>query len=363
LKHRNDEPDGSFIQRKRISTNVHEIKLGNMQNAQYLGSMSIGEQGNTFKVIYDTGSANIFIDSKRCNDAGCKNHKQCDGSKFKTYKEIGDDLDVQFGTGELQGLINADEVYLGNVQVHGQNFAEIVHEIGSIFAQSGFDGIVGMAYPQMAAYGMHPVFDNVMQQSKLDNNMFSFFFDTHDGSTSSRLILGGVDETYYKGKLTFFPVTKKYYWSMRASKILVDGKEVEGVCQRGCTVVADTGTSLMTGPSRDLSILLDKLNVDQTCHGNTHLPKISFVMEHGVEDPYNPQGNEKVEFTLAGHEYLLAMEDNSGQYCAAAFMPLDVPEPDGPLWILGDVFLQKYYSVYDRDNDYVGFATANKGGV
>ena len=117
-----------------------------------------------------------------------------------------------------------------------------------------------MAYPNMAAYGMKPVFDTAITQGKLDNNMFSFYFDTHDGSTNSRLILGGVDESYYKGKLTFFPVIKKYYWSLRASKILVDGKEIDGVCNHGCTVVADTGTSLLTGPSEDLSILLSIIN-------------------------------------------------------------------------------------------------------
>lgn len=37
---------------------------------------------------------------------------------------------------------------------------------------------------------------------------------------------------------------------------------------------------------------------------------------------------------------------------------MDFPEPVGPLAILGDAFLRRYYSVYDLGNHAVGLAKA-----
>lgn len=65
------------------------------------------------------------------------------------------------------------------------------------------------------------------------------------------MILGGADESVYTGNLKYHKVTDEYYWTIRADNILVGGKDV-GVCSGGCNVIADTGTSLLTGPSDEL---------------------------------------------------------------------------------------------------------------
>merc|ERR1719414_670013 len=50
--------------------------------------------------------------------------------------------------------------------------------------------------------------------------------------------------------------------------------------------------------------------------------------------------------------------DKGSEGCEVSLMPLDVPPPNGPLFIFGDPFLRKFYTAYDRANAQVGFAAA-----
>jgi saccharopepsin len=66
-------------------------------------------------------------------------------------------------------------------------------------------------------------------------------------------------------------------------------------------------------------------------------------------------------FTLTGHNFTIGPYDYTLEVqgsCISAFMGMDFPEPVGPLAILGDAFLRKWYSVYDLGNGAVGLAKA-----
>jgi len=55
--------------------------------------------------------------------------------------------------------------------------------------------------------------------------------------------------------------------------------------------------------------------------------------------------------------------DKGSDGCEVSLMPLDVPPPNGPLFIFGDPFLRKYYTAYDRQTNQVGFAAARHDGT
>lgn len=288
------------------------IPLKNYKNTQYVGEISIGEPGQVIPVIFDTGSANLWVTSALCKDASCQSHISYNRNNSKDWKKVGLKVSVTFGTGEISGEINSDTFGLGSIKIKDQKFGEILNENGDVFAAGKFSGILGLAYPSMAAYDQTPVFDSIINQKLLQNNIMTFYYSLNE-DTDGQISLGFIDDTKYKGKIYYYDVIDKYYWTIGLTDIKYNGVSL-GLCNQGCKAVVDTGTTLNTGPSQDIMTLLNKIPVENDCSGFEKAGVISYVFGHE-------------EYELKTDEYILKSDVNGRSQCRALMMPLDVPQP------------------------------------
>ncbi|XP_031715066.1 nothepsin [Anarrhichthys ocellatus] len=328
-------------------------KIYNFMDAQYYGEINLGSPQQNFSVVFDTGSSDLWVPSTYCVSQACALHRRFRAFESTSFHHDGRTFGIHYGSGHLLGVMARDTLKIGSLTAQNQEFGESVYEPGSAFVRARFDGVLGMGYPSLAEILGNPVFDNMLAQKEVDEPIFSFFLSrkTSSGTPEGELLLGGKDEALYSGPINWLPVTAKGYWQIKMESIAVQG--ASSLCPRGCQVIVDTGTSLIAGPTVDILTLHQLIGATPTnigeflidCVRLSSLPHVTFVLGG-------------TEYTLTAEQYVRKETLGDKEFCFSGFQAVDMVSPEGPLWILGDVFLTEFYSIFDRGQDRVGFAFA-----
>ncbi len=297
-----------------------------------------------FFVTHCIGSSNVWVPGKDCRSVSCLFHNRFDPSKSSTFKQNGTEIDIQYGSGGIKGKLAFDSLTVGPLVATNQGFAQVTSEQGLSFLFAKLDGIVGMAFKTIAVDGVTPLWDNLIAQGKVDQNLFSFYLTKNASAGSSVMILGGYDSKYFTGALSYVPLANTTYWLVKLDDVAISGTSIQA-CKGDCFAAVDTGTSLIAGPAEIIGPLIDKIRVDPGCTNIDQLPPVSFTLNG-------------VAYNLTPKQYVIKVTAFGQSQCVSGFMPIQLPPRLGKLWILGDVFISSYYTVFDFGNKRVGFAPA-----
>lgn len=321
--------------------------LTNYLDVQYYGDISIGTPPQTFTVVFDTGSSNLWVPSAECraDDVACRDHNKYFSNQSSTYVKNGESFSIQYGTGSLTGFLSQDSVTVAGNTVTNQQFAEAVEQPGDAFVNAKFDGILGMAWPSIAVDQAPPVFHNMVIQKQVDQPMFGFYLDRDEkGRLGGELLLGGTDPSHYVGQLKFVSLSEETYWQFKMDNVTV-GPDI--LCKAGCQAIADTGTSLLVGPDDEVNKINQRIGAKPEegvniidCSTLKSLPNITF----GIGSNY---------FELTPQEYTIQQTVDGRTFCLSGFQGLG---PKNTLWILGDIFIGVYYTEFNVMTKQVGFA-------
>lgn len=337
--------------RSTFAQNEGSIVINDYQNAQYYGEIQLGTPAQSFNVIFDTGSSNLWVASSSC-DLSCGLHSKYRSALSVTYKADGTPFNITYGSGPVAGFDSIDNLNTGGLKVTKQTFTEVTDAsgLGAAYLIGKFDGILGLAWPSLSVNGITPVIQNMISQKAIDNGEFAFFLGNAD-SEDGELVIGGYDEAHFIGSLNYVPLKSQTYWEINIEAFKLGVKNFVAT-PGGESAIIDSGTSLLTGPSAAVAQIAASLGAKELSGTGEYLLSCNSKL---LKD---------IVISIAGIDYTLTPADYlipDGGLCILGIEGLDVPEPLGPLWILGDIFIRKYYTVFDVTNSRVGLALANHG--
>lgn len=203
---------------------------------------------NSFNLLVDTGSANTAVVTADCCSLTNENLYSCSSSS--TCVDQGSTASVSYVSGSWSGEVVKDTFSgEGLGEIDSMPFAAITSE--DDFIQSGYDGIVGLAYEAIASPSSSPptpYFDVVKSAESLDNTFsllmcgalqslalenVSMLNDAY--LYAGELLMGGMKgtdgETYYSGDVVYSPLVQEQYYNVIVTDITVDGESLGLDCQ------------------------------------------------------------------------------------------------------------------------------------
>ncbi|KAG9413706.1 hypothetical protein AC1031_012931 [Aphanomyces cochlioides] len=326
-----------------LSATSSQVSLTNYAEVQFYGIIQVGTPAQTISVTFDTGSSDLWVPGTSCKS--CGGTRRFDTTASSTFKHgSSKKLTIGYGSGASRGVRAKDTISVGGIEASQVAFGVIDYEdAGMQNIQS--DGLMGLAFELLADISHPPPFVALVQQNPQLAPQFSFYLTPEPNADGSEVIFGGYNESRMVGSQWLaIDVLPQYgywtYWRVQLHSLII-GDEWR-VCDGNCVAFVDTGNSLIGVPSIVYEDLMQTI-VDETAGCQCGIALDGLIVCTKCSAASFPD----LRFGLGGHAFFtLSGADYTLCGGGTCWILLQSSALDN-MWTLGDVFLKKYYSLFD----------------
>ncbi|KAG0362262.1 hypothetical protein BG005_006248 [Podila minutissima] len=344
---------------KRAYVGVAPVR-GDALDTQWVAAMLIGSPTQEFSVVFDTGSSDLWVSSVSCVSSTCMGLRRFNPQRSSSFRQDNRQWAVTYAdNSRVSGVLGVDDVTVAGIKVKSQTFGLANVNIGST-AAPGVDGILGLGFDSNSEIGdVKTLVSNMIAQNQIDEAKVSVWLNKaadqdKDLSNGGQFIFGGVDDSLFRGEITYLPVTSSKDWQITVDKIFIGRKELS-VSSSASNAIVDTGSSFILFPDYLATAF------------HRAIPKAQFDNKLGWLIPCNLANSRTVgdlTFVLGGVPFSVPISDivilksEYNGYCMSAVDSWSELAGHGGQSgiLLGDLFIKNQYVVYDYQNRQIGFA-------
>ncbi|KIY66525.1 acid protease [Cylindrobasidium torrendii FP15055 ss-10] len=322
------------------------------EDVGYYGPMSFGTPPQTFQVLVDTGSADLWVGGEGCrndeNGGDCGPHHFLGPRSSSSFHSTDENWVIWYGSGAVAGLLATDHVSIGGLTVKNHRFGVATNESLDFTSEDvPFDGIFGLARSR-ASRQKAPSYLEVMKSSGLIKHAIASIKIPRrsDGQNDGELTLGGMNSARYDSNyaVTVASTNERGFWQVNIDDVKVNGQSL-GWTNR--SAILDTGATLFMAPQRDIATIHSLINGARRTEGVWVIP-------------CNTQAS--VSLVIAGKEFGIAPEDvawipsGNENECYSGIGAGGVATEGPNVWLLGDVFLKNVYLSVNHESNEITIA-------
>ncbi|KER32301.1 hypothetical protein T265_01716 [Opisthorchis viverrini] len=301
--------------------------------------------------MFDTGGFTRWLPSSASQDEKFEGKTKYDINS-PTRTSLNKAYETAYGGDYHEGNVVADELVIQGHCVPEFIFVEMARIAGSVDKREGYDGVFGMKRPKKTHMAWEffntTLIDYLVSADIVQDGRFTFRFCGQPGVRGvswferGDLVFGGIMADHHHMPIVYLPVFESKLWTIYADSISYGNI----ILCAPCRIAVDTGSPVTYAPTRSSQILLKNSVIEEYANGILHVEprNLPYVREITVtlrSQIFTLPPAELLRYKSEVHVYGIQLE----------------PDVRKKEWIFGISFLRRFLTIFDQQNNQMGFAS------